>query len=84
MCSGEQDALVGELVEPWARDVGMTIDPQIAPCVVPVHEHNVVTVLVCYVAIADCRHLLSLLATSTLSAPVHDYGEARRAKAFRS
>src|SRR5258707_11580694 len=42
MGSGEQDALGGKLVEPWARNVPVAVRAQLAPQVVPVHDQHVV------------------------------------------
>lgn len=61
MRAGEQDALAGQLVQAWARDVGVTIDTKVSPKVVPMHDQHVVTSPVRYVVPADRRHLLRLL-----------------------
>ncbi len=60
MCSGEQDALAGQLVEPRARNVGVSVDTEIPAQVMPVHEQHIVTALVYILVVADDRHLLSL------------------------
>ena len=68
---GEEHPLAGQLVQPWARNVGVTVDAEIPAKVVPVHDQDIVA-LVCHIVVhvvaADCRHLFTCLALSTLSA----------------
>jgi hypothetical protein len=59
MCSGEQDALAGQLVETRAGDVGVTVHTEIPAEIVPMYEQHIVTARLCYLVVADCRHLLS-------------------------
>ena len=40
--AGEQDALGGEPVEPWAGHVGVPVGAEISAEIVPVHEQHVV------------------------------------------
>jgi hypothetical protein len=61
MCSGEQDALAGQLVEPRAGNVGVAVDTEISAQIVPVHKQHIVTALFCCLVVADYRHLLSRL-----------------------
>src|SRR5271166_4303589 len=60
MCSGQQDALIGELVEPRTRNVGVTVDTEIPAQIMPMHEQHIVAALFSWLLIADYRHLLSL------------------------
>src|SRR6202012_1378305 len=62
--SGEQDSFGGQLIQPRARHVGVTVHPEIAAQIVPVHEQHVVAPRVCRVLVCVCAadrgHLLSL------------------------
>src|ERR1700758_3882559 len=60
MCSGEQDALIGQLVEPRARNVGATVDTEIPAQIMPMHEQHIVRPRFSCLLIADYRHLLRL------------------------
>jgi hypothetical protein len=53
MCSGEQDALTSQLIEPRAGNVGVTVDTEIPAQIVPMHEQHIVTALSYYLVIAD-------------------------------
>src|ERR1700757_965773 len=61
VCSGEQDALTGQPVEPRAGNVGVTVDTEIPAQIVPMHEQHIVTALFYCLVVADYRHLLSWL-----------------------
>lgn len=60
MCSGEQDALIGELVESWARNVGVPVDTEIPAQIMPMHKQHIVAALFSCLLFADYSHLLSL------------------------
>ena len=61
MGAGEQDALGGESVQPWAGHVGVTVGAEIAAEVVPVHDQHVVAL--------RARHVASFI-TSTPNRPL--------------
>src|SRR4030081_1274973 len=45
VCAREKDPFLGEFVKPRTRDVGMVVNAEIAPEVVPMHEQHVVSSL---------------------------------------
>lgn len=55
MCSGEQDALASQLVQPGARNVGVTVDAEIPAQIMPMHEQHIVTALLFCLLVADYR-----------------------------